>query len=65
MCYVLLSVALVGMNADMARDYIEQPITLLSQLGFAKEYNTANPFDWMESDLLARQDELLEKAACR
>ena len=44
-----VAVALVGMNADMMKDYIEYVADhLLSQLGFAKEYNTANPFDWME-----------------
>jgi ribonucleoside-diphosphate reductase subunit M2 len=44
-----LPVKLVGMNSDLMSDYIEFVADhLLSQLGLEKEYNTTNPFDWME-----------------
>ena len=57
-----LPCALVGMNADMMRDYIEYVADhLLSQLGFAKEYNTANPFDWMELISLQGKTNFFEK----
>jgi ribonucleoside-diphosphate reductase subunit M2 len=57
-----LPCALVGMNADMMREYIEYVADhLLSQLGFAKEYNTANPFDWMELISLQGKTNFFEK----
>ena len=44
-----LSVRLIGMNSDEMKKYIEFVCdTLLVNLGFAKEYHTANPFDFME-----------------
>jgi ribonucleotide reductase beta subunit family protein with ferritin-like domain len=53
-----LPCALVGMNADMMRDYIEYVADhLLSQL----EYNTANPFDWMELISLQGKTNFFEK----
>jgi ribonucleoside-diphosphate reductase subunit M2 len=45
-----LSCALVGMNADLMSEYIEYVADrLMVQLGVDKVWNTANPFDWMES----------------
>jgi ribonucleoside-diphosphate reductase beta chain len=40
---------LIGMNAKLMGDYIEFCADRLAvQLGYAKVYYTANPFDWME-----------------
>jgi ribonucleoside-diphosphate reductase subunit M2 len=48
-CCEALSVALVGMNAELMAQYIEFVADrLLVALGYPKAYNTANPFDWME-----------------
>jgi len=45
-----LSCSLVGMNADLMSEYIEYVADrLIVQLGGEKVWNTANPFDWMES----------------
>ena len=44
-----LPVSLIGMNADLMKDYIFFVADhLLVTLGFSKMYNTSNPFDWME-----------------
>ena len=44
-----LPVSLIGMNADMMRDYIEFVADrLLMSLGNDAYYNTENPFSWME-----------------
>lgn len=44
-----LPVSLIGMNKKKMKAYIEFVADVLFvQLGFPKEYNTANPFDWME-----------------
>lgn len=41
--------ALIGMNADMMKQYIEfVSDRLLVQLGYEKIWNTSNPFDFME-----------------
>ncbi len=41
--------ALIGMNADMMKEYIEfVSDRLLVQLGYEKIWNTSNPFDFME-----------------
>lgn len=48
-CCEALSVALVGMNAELMSQYIEFVADrLLVALGYPKLYNTPNPFDWME-----------------
>jgi ribonucleoside-diphosphate reductase subunit M2 len=48
-CCEALSVALVGMNAELMSQYIEFVADrLLVELGYEKLYNAANPFDWME-----------------
>ena len=45
-----LPCALLGMNSNMMRQYIEFVADrLVSQLGYAKIYNTPNPFDFMEN----------------
>jgi len=57
-----LPCALVGMNASMMSDYIEYVADhLFSSLGMAKEYNTANPFDWMELISLQGKTNFFEK----
>merc|ERR1712159_964200 len=57
-----LPCALVGMNAGMMSDYIEYVADhLFSSLGMAKEYNTANPFDWMELISLQGKTNFFEK----
>ena len=44
-----LPVSLIGMNADMMRQYIEFVADrLLVQMGYDKMWNSKNPFDWME-----------------
>ena len=41
--------ALIGMNADLMKEYIEfVSDRLLVQLGYEKIWNTGNPFDFME-----------------
>ena len=57
-----LPCALVGMNAKMMSDYIEYVADhLFASLGLAKEYNTANPFDWMELISLQGKTNFFEK----
>ena len=44
-----LPVSLIGMNSDAMSQYIEFVADqLLVDLGYAKIYNSANPFPWME-----------------
>ena len=53
---------LIGMNSDLMSDYIEFVADrLLSQLGFEKMYNTANPFDFMNATLLDGKTNFFEK----
>ena len=41
--------AMIGMNADMMKEYIEYVADrLLIQLGYKPKWNTKNPFDFME-----------------
>jgi len=57
-----LPVSLVGMNAELMRDYINYVADhLMSTLGYAKIYNTANPFDWMELISLQGKTNFFEK----
>lgn len=45
----LSQVEVVGMNAGLMAEYIRYVADrLLVALGYAKLYNAANPFDWME-----------------
>lgn len=48
-CCEALSVALVGMNADLMAQYIEFVADrLMVALGYSRIFDTPNPFDWME-----------------
>lgn len=53
---------LIGMNADLMSQYIEFVADrLVSQLGYPKIYNAANPFDFMERISLEGKDNFFEK----
>lgn len=57
-----IPVRLIGMNADLMCQYIEFVADrLLVSLGFSKEYNAANPFDFMEFISLERKTNFFEK----
>ncbi|MCC6691111.1 MAG: ribonucleotide-diphosphate reductase subunit beta [Bacteroidia bacterium] len=57
-----LPVRLIGMNADMMRQYIEFVADrLLAALGYSKVYNAANPFDFMELISLQGKTNFFEK----
>ncbi len=58
-CCDALSVALVGMNAELMGQYIEFVADrLLVALGCERLYNAGNPFDWME--MISLQARLFE-----
>ena len=53
---------LIGMNADLMKQYIEFVADRLSlQLGYAKIYGATNPFDFMERISLENKDNFFEK----
>ena len=53
---------LIGMNADLMKQYIEFVADRLAvQLGYTKIYNSANPFDFMERISLENKDNFFEK----
>ena len=53
---------LIGMNAKLMAQYIEFVADRLSlQLGYAKIYSAANPFDFMERISLENKDNFFEK----
>jgi ribonucleotide reductase beta subunit family protein with ferritin-like domain len=53
---------LIGMNAELMKQYIEFVADRLSlQLGYAKIYGAANPFDFMERISLENKDNFFEK----
>ena len=57
-----LSVDLIGMNSRMMSEYIEFVADhLLGQLGLEKEYNTVNPFEFMELISLQGKTNFFEK----
>ena len=57
-----LSVALVGMNADLMAQYIKFVADrLLLALGCSKLYNARNPFDWMEQISLQGKTNFFER----
>jgi ribonucleoside-diphosphate reductase beta chain len=57
-----LPVRLIGMNADMMRQYIEFVADrLLISLGCTKAYNATNPFDFMELISLQGKTNFFEK----
>jgi ribonucleoside-diphosphate reductase beta chain len=57
-----LPVALIGMNAKLMSQYIEFVADRwLVELGYAKIYNTSNPFDFMEMISLQGKTNFFEK----
>lgn len=57
-----LPVGLIGMNADMMKDYIDFCADrLLVELGLEKVYNTQNPFEFMELISLQGKTNFFEK----
>ncbi|EER20258.1 ribonucleoside-diphosphate reductase small chain, putative, partial [Perkinsus marinus ATCC 50983] len=57
-----LPVGLIGMNAELMGRYIEFVADrLLVALGYAKIYNSANPFDWMTMISLQGKTNFFEK----
>jgi ribonucleotide reductase beta subunit family protein with ferritin-like domain len=53
---------LIGMNAELMKQYIEFVADRLSlQLGYSKIYGAANPFDFMERISLENKDNFFEK----
>lgn len=61
-CSEALPVRLIGMNAEQMQRYIEFVADgLLVNLGFAKEYNTPNPFDFMEMIAVESKANFFEK----
>ena len=57
-----LPVNLIGMNAVLMQQYIEFVADRwLQELGYAKKYNTANPFDFMEMISLEGKTNFFEK----
>ena len=57
-----LPVALIGMNADLMTQYIEYVADFwLQRLGYAKYYNTPNPFDFMTTISLQGKTNFFEK----
>ncbi len=57
-----LPVSLIGMNADLMKQYIEFVADrLLISLGLEKEYKVENPFDWMELISLQGKTNFFEK----
>jgi ribonucleoside-diphosphate reductase beta chain len=57
-----LPVALIGMNADLMKQYIEYVADFwLSRLGYPKYFNAANPFDFMTTISLQGKTNFFEK----
>ena len=57
-----LPVSLIGMNADLMTQYLEFVTDgLLEQLGCVKEFNVANPFDFMDMISLQGKTNFFEK----
>lgn len=57
-----LSVSLIGMNADMMKEYIKFVADrLMLELGYSEIYNAQNPFDWMELISLQGKTNFFEK----
>jgi ribonucleotide reductase beta subunit family protein with ferritin-like domain len=57
-----LPCALIGMNAELMKQYIEYVADrLCQQLGYPKIWNGANPFDFMERISLESKDNFFEK----
>jgi len=61
-CCEALSVALVGINADLMAQYIEFVADrLLVELGYDKLYDATNPFDWMDMISLQGKTNFFER----
>src|SRR5688500_13921766 len=57
-----LPVGLIGMNANLMSQYIEYVADFwLTRLGYAKYYNTVNPFDFMDMISLRGKTNFFEK----
>jgi ribonucleoside-diphosphate reductase beta chain len=57
-----LPVSLIGMNADLMKQYIEYVADFwLERLGYRKYYNVANPFDFMDMISLQGKTNFFEK----
>jgi ribonucleoside-diphosphate reductase beta chain len=57
-----LPVRLIGMNAELMKEYLEYVTDrLLVSLGYDKEYHTKNPFDFMENIALEGKTNFFEK----
>jgi len=57
-----LPASLIGMNANLMSQYLEFVTDrLLNELGCDKEYNTANPFDFMDMISLQGKTNFFEK----
>jgi ribonucleoside-diphosphate reductase beta chain len=57
-----LPVRLIGMNADLMKQYLEFVTDrLLVSLGYEKEYHSKNPFDFMENIALEGKTNFFEK----
>jgi ribonucleoside-diphosphate reductase subunit M2 len=57
-----LPVELIGMNSSMMCDYIKFCADrLLITLGYRKQYNINNPFEWMETISLQVKTNFFEK----
>lgn len=57
-----LPVSLIGMNADLMKQYIEYVADrLLIELGYEALYRSENPFDWMELISLQGKTNFFEK----
>jgi ribonucleoside-diphosphate reductase beta chain len=57
-----LPVRLIGMNADLMSQYIEYVADrLLVQLGYEKNWNTKNPFSFMEMISVESKTNFFEK----
>ena len=57
-----LPVRLIGMNADLMKQYLEFVTDrLLESLGYEREYNSTCPFDFMENIALEGKTNFFEK----
>lgn len=57
-----MPVAMIGMNSDRMHEYVEFVADrLLQELGTAKLYNAANPFEFMELISLPGKTNFFEK----
>lgn len=57
-----LPVSLIGMNADMMKEYIKFVADrLMRSLGYGEIYNAKNPFDWMELISMQGKTNFFEK----